>query len=46
MKQLKQRLAHETSQQDEMFALSEEQKDGRLSKRDLKILRGIVQFER
>jgi hypothetical protein len=46
MKQLKQLLEHEISQQERVLALSEEQKDGRLSKQDLKLLKRIVQFDR
>ena len=45
MRQLKQLLEDEISQQDRVLALSEEQKDGRLSKRDLKVLNRIIQFD-
>jgi hypothetical protein len=46
MKQLKRLLEREISRQERVLALSEEQKDGRLSNGDLKVLKRIIQFDR
>jgi hypothetical protein len=45
MKQLKQLLDHETSQPEPTRTMSEEEKDCRLSNRDLKILRRVIQLK-